>query len=633
MDFSVQGMATPRSNARHLPGSARGRPQINPITGEEMHVTTPRLQSKPVAETDTNVVPSLDLKYLKDDLVKTGALDIDLRIDDYSLETPNSASTVSWGTGRSSYRPRPVQQVTKNNTTTVRPQGVPGLDLSVSRPASAKKQGPKQPTAWDKEAVPLDIPPPSSRHKELYQQYADEMKQSYRAHANPSQKKVETTSEQVYSSRETEKLRDKNFIADEEEEDENRMNDNWTKERYSGKQLIKKKDIEDLLEHNKKQKLVETVMIDQLSRAVISDPEQNVMHTSRPSSSRRGRGTNRYLHDTKISTASTATENLLSKRVRFGARILTRDGHNAMRELTGFFFDFDKTLTVYEFWQFGKSAKAMPFIYRGQYFHKSGPKSGLPYSLSDIYTGANLKIPTEGQLALTDSLAKNKFIVLRITEVDEQERQQLLAEHADESERLHAPSKLDVENREFLYMIQDMVQQKLAKRGVKTITGLGRFYRKLDQYNTGILDQYDLEKGIKMFRLDLDPDKLEEVFDILDPEGNKLLDYGDYMHGVIGEMNEYRKALVRKAFGKLDSGKKGAIHISDVNKFFNVNSTYKTDGDTSVSALQSFLEAVRDNEKQELISYIEFEEYYEGLSVAIDKDEDFANVLRNTWNI
>lgn len=51
--------------------------------------------------------------------------------------------------------------------------------------------------------------------------------------------------EQVHSSREAEKLRDKNFIAneDDEEEDENKMNDNWTKQRYTGKQLIKKKDI------------------------------------------------------------------------------------------------------------------------------------------------------------------------------------------------------------------------------------------------------------------------------------------------------------------------------------------------------------------------------------------------------
>ena len=39
---------------------------------------------------------------------------------------------------------------------------------------------------------------------------------------------------------------------------------------------------------------------------------------------------------------------------------------------------------------------------------------------------------------------------------------------------------------------------------------------------------------------------LEEVFEILDPEGMKLLDYVEFVHGIIGEMNEYRKALVRK---------------------------------------------------------------------------------------
>ena len=52
-----------------------------------------------------------------------------------------------------------------------------------------------------------------------------------------------------------------------------------------------------------------------------------------------------------------------------------------------------------------------------------------------------------------------------------------------------------------------------------------------------------------------------------------------------------------------------------------------------MSALQAFLEDIRENDKQELISFIEFEEYYEGLSLSIDRHEDFANVLRNTWNI
>ncbi|CAL1546121.1 unnamed protein product [Lymnaea stagnalis] len=642
MDFSVKGMATPRSYQRHLPGtgSARGKPQINPITGEEMYINTPRLQEKNNVNTNasSDKVPSLNLHYLKDDDVKTGAIDIDLRIHDYALDTPNSASTVSWGTGRSSYQAGFKPLTNKSNTVSMRPAGVPGLELAPAKPLSARKQVPKQPSAWDKEAVPTDIPPPSVRHKELYQQYADEMKQSYRAQTNPSkvsQEEVEKVVEKLRNTQKPEAHQGEIGDEDEFEKDKSKVNDNWTKQRYTGKQLVKKKDIEDLFEQNKKQKLVETVMIDQLSRAVISDPEQNELYTSRPTSSRRGRGSHRYLHDSKISTASTATENLLSKRVRFGARILTRNGHDAMRELTGFFFDFDKTLTVYEFRQFGKSAKAMPFIYRGQYRHKSGPKSGLPYSISDIYTGANLKIPTEGQLALTESLTESDVIVLRVTDVDEVERQQLLAERYDDDDRLHAPSKMDIENRDFLYMVQDEIRSKIRKRAIKTVTGLGRFYRKLDLYKTGILDQYDLEKGLKVYHIDVEPEKLEEVFDILDPEGSKLLDYGDYMREVLGEMNEYRKALVRKAFRKLDNGKKGAIHISDVNKFFNLNAKYRprTDGASNQSALQAFLEDVRENEKEELISYIEFEEYYEGLSLNIDKDEDFANVLCNTWNI
>lgn len=47
------------------------------------------------------------------------------------------------------------------------------------------------------------------------------------------------------------------------------------------------------------------------------------------------------------------TENALFKRVRFGARIVTKNGRDAHRELNGFFFSTDGTLTLYEFHQFG----------------------------------------------------------------------------------------------------------------------------------------------------------------------------------------------------------------------------------------------------------------------------------------
>ena len=58
-----------------------------------------------------------------------------------------------------------------------------------------------------------------------------------------------------------------------------------------------------------------------------------------------------------------------------------------------------------------------------------------------------------------------------------------------------------------------------------------------------------------------------------------------------------------------------------------------SDADSTKSALQAFLDAVRSSAQQEDVSFIEFEEYYEGLSLGIADDQDFANVLRNTWNI
>lgn len=41
---------------------------------------------------------------------------------------------------------------------------------------------------------------------------------------------------------------------------------------------------------------------------------------------------------------------------------------------------------------------------------------------------------------------------------------------------------------------------------------------------------------------------LELVFDVLDHDGMRQMDYSFFMHAVLGEMNEFRKALVRKVF-------------------------------------------------------------------------------------
>lgn len=52
----------------------------------------------------------------------------------------------------------------------------------------------------------------------------------------------------------------------------------------------------------------------------------------------------------------------------------------------------------------------------------------------------------------------------------------------------------------------ESVQKQIRKRGIKTVTGLGRHYRSIDRSGTGILDQHDLERGLLRFHIDLLPE-------------------------------------------------------------------------------------------------------------------------------
>ena len=51
----------------------------------------------------------------------------------------------------------------------------------------------------------------------------------------------------------------------------------------------------------------------------------------------------------------------------------------------------------------------------------------------------------------------------------------------------------------------ECAQAQIRKRGIKTITGLGRHYRQLDTNGSGLLLQHDLERGLLRFHIDLQP--------------------------------------------------------------------------------------------------------------------------------
>ncbi|XP_030816263.1 calcyphosin-2 isoform X1 [Geospiza fortis] len=414
----------------------------------------------------------------------------------------------------------------------------------------------------------------------------------------------------------------------------------YTNKPYNMQHNIRKSEAEDVASERRKQAVVEQVMVDQLCRAVISDPEQSTRSDAcKEAPGLLGVGMapmrfrKRTLHETKIRTKSGLTENMLSNKLRFDSRIISRNGHDACRELIGFFFMCDKSLTVYEFRQFGKNrTNALPFIQKGVYHHQRGQRKGKAYDLSDFYVGANLTFRSVDH-NLPESVKQNPFFTLRVISIDEAAMDYLKASSVELKEEC---SRQVVDDSEVFKKIQGIFRETLSKRGFRVITGLGKYFRQMDKNRNGLLSRAALKEALKVFHLEMPEGDFESLWLILDDSKNDKVDYGEFTHAIFGEMNEYRKTFVRKAYMKLDFNKTGSVPMVDVRKCYCAKKhPLVLAGKTAEEEIKSsFLEALGEScSNPNEVSYSEFEDYYEGLSFGIVGDDDFVNILRNSWGI
>ena len=50
-------------------------------------------------------------------------------------------------------------------------------------------------------------------------------------------------------------------------------------------------------------------------------------------------------------------------------------------------------------------------------------------------------------------------------------------------------------------------------------------------------------------------------------------------------------------------------------------------------ARAQFVQSFQESPAQQEVTYSQFEAYYEGLSVGVESDEDFENIVKNAWGV
>ncbi|ERE92138.1 calcyphosin-2 [Cricetulus griseus] len=481
----------------------------------------------------------------------------------------------------------------------------------------------------EQDIIPEDLPAPTGKYKLKYQQYATEMKEGYKQYIQRIADKAKITSMQDTSRNKVNEKHD--------QEEEASVDDLVTLDR---KALLQQGYADSPYHIRNSVRKSDAVSHWQ---AVISDPEQGLNTEEQESSpvppDPEGaplRVRRRTLHETKIRTTSTLTVNDLAQKVEFDGRVLSRNGRDACRELIGFFFTHNQSLAVYEYRKFGKNrTNVLPFITKDTYSHQCGRRKGKPYRLGDFYTGATLTFLSCDHPSLPKSIKENTLFRLRITNIDQIALNSLKTAFDE-----HEEDTLSQEAQDWLVLqaIQDKLKEQLCKRGVRILTGLGKYFHHLDKAGSGLLEKADFQQALKVFNLQVSEQDFESSWLILQGNGHgkNKVDYGEFKRAIFGEMNEYRKSFVRKAFMKLDFNKTGIVSVIDIRKCYCAKKHPSViSGHSAEEEIKSsFLETLRDAcSKSDEVSYGEFEDYYEGLSIEIADDEDFVSILRTPWGI
>ncbi|XP_074082276.1 calcyphosin-2 isoform X2 [Macrotis lagotis] len=482
-------------------------------------------------------VPQLDFGRLTDSEDEDDPMSLPLNRVHLNFDVPCSSSAISWGTH------------------------LPYID-DLSN---------------EQKTIPENLPLPTQKYKQKYQQYQTEMKEGYKRYSQMNSEKNQSdvswqkSPKIVYEMNAQFEEQDKNNITALDKKA--LLQQYYTNSPFDPRQCLKRSEAEVVAAEKKKQAVVEQIMIDQLCRAVISDPEQNSIIGSQqvsyfplflekpPLHLKK-----RTLHETKIKTHSTLTENTLSNKLRFDARILSRNGHDACRELMGFFFAHDKSLTIYEYRQFGGNrTNALPFIHKDIYHHQHGRRKGKQYQLQDFYVGSNLTFLSSDHLSLPESIKENPLITLRITHVDQLTLKSLRKKIVENEDGL---TEQEASDRSVFKSIQDLLKEKLHQRAVRILTELGKYFRHLDKNGNGLLCKEDFKQALNVFHLEVPGKEFENLWLILDINGNGQVDYEEFKRAIFGEMNEYRKTFFRKAYMKLDYAKTGSVSIVDIKKCY-----------------------------------------------------------------
>ena len=181
----------------------------------------------------------------------------------------------------------------------------------------------------------------------------------------------------------------------------------------------------------------------------------------------------------------------------------------------------------------------------------------------------------------------------------------------------------------------------LQQKDAKTVLTLARQFKIMDENGNKTLDFGEFRRGIRNSGLDI-PDKvLEELFNEFDYDGSGFISHDEFMVKLLGNLNARREAVVRAAFDKLDIDKSGFVDLNEIKTFYNTkNSPQVLNGEIDEEKLYAhFIETFGNHHnlysgiRDKRVTWKEFLNYYRFVSFNIPDDDLFEAIIKSAWKL
>jgi len=347
-------------------------------------------------------------------------------------------------------------------------------------------------------------------------------------------------------------------------------------------------------------------------------------------------GSNSTLTSTQRQHAdSVLNTNLYSKRnrleaqnqVKFRCRLDSQDGKDAHRDFSGVYYPRWRGLYLDEIKLVLGTYKTIPMFAFDVYLHIDPKTDDDNYYFTDDFKPG--EVLSLGRTKSSREKAPKRYI---ITEVDESS---LFT--PTESVRNFYKNDRDLPDQvvEDIIAVRDAYISRAGGAAELGIKDLGRRFRTLDSTGDRKVSPKEFAQSLKDVQVEMPASRIQAVFTALDSSKDGYISYEELLEVMRGPMSERRKRAVQIVFRKLDTDGSGTITLQEIRCKYNADGhpDVKRGNMTTDQVMMGFLGTWDTRDKNGIVTFAEFCDYYNGVSAVVDEDELFEAILFSSWRV